>query len=359
MMVSPATLEPVLAALDVEPFGSGVQLADGAAIASRYSPHLDVDRPALIALNGADLALLARSLRNAYPAAHPATLVSLADGGVALRPTTLTEMVEVSAPAAYLYVPALPHPGSVLSLDGVMATLLSPTGCPWDREQTHLSLRPYLLEETYECLDALDAGDLDKLSEELGDLLLQVVFHAQIATRDGEFQLSDVAGHITSKLIRRHPHVFGDVEVADAEGVTRNWERLKAAERAKKGERAANPFAGIVLALPALSRAQEIQRRAARYGFAWPSREGAWAKLQEEFAEWQAAQTAEERAAEFGDMLFALANVALWDNVDGESALREANNRFTRRFSDILAALEAAGADPHALTADEWLARWG
>ncbi|MFN8474963.1 MAG: nucleoside triphosphate pyrophosphohydrolase [Anaerolineae bacterium] len=359
-MLSLATLEPVLAALDLDPFQSGVQLADGAAIASRYSPHLDVDRPALVALGVADRVAVARTLRNAYPDAHPATLVSLADGAATLHPTTLTQLAEATPPeAAYLYVPALPHPGSVLSLDDVMATLLSPTGCPWDREQTHLSLRPYLLEETYECLDALDAGDMAKLSEELGDLLLQVVFHAQIATRDGEFQLSDVAGHIVSKLIRRHPHVFGDVEVADAEGVTRNWERLKAEERAKKGERAANPFAGIVLALPALSRAQEVQRRAARYGFAWPSREGAWAKLQEEFAEWQAAETPQERAAEFGDMLFALANVALWDSVDAESALREANNRFTQRFSDILAELETAGADPHALTADEWLARWG
>ena len=359
-MLSLATLEPVLAALDLDPFGSGVQLADGAAIAARPSPHLDVDRPALIALRGADAAALARTLRNAYPADQGVTLVSLADGSATLHPTTLAALADAAPQAAaYLYVPALPHPGSVLSLDGVMATLLSPTGCPWDREQTHLSLRPYLLEETYECLDALDGGDMAKLSEELGDLLLQVVFHAQIATRDGEFGLSDVAGHIISKLIRRHPHVLGDVEVADAEGVTRNWERLKAEERAKRGERAANPFAGIVLALPALSRAQEIQRRAARYGFAWPSRDGAWAKLEEEFAEWQAAQTAEERAAEFGDLLFALADVALWDAVDAESALREANNRFTRRFSDILAELEVGGADPHALTGDEWLARWG
>lgn len=359
-MYSLAILEPVLAALEMDPFESGVQLADGATLAARPSPHLDVDRPALIALDGADLAALARTLRNTYPADHPATLVTVADGATSRYETTLSALADAALPpAAYLYVPALPHLGSVISLDDVMATLLSPNGCPWDREQTHKSLRPYLLEETYECLDALDADDMTKLSEELGDLLLQVVFHAQIATRDGEFQLSDVAGHIVSKLIRRHPHVFGDVEVADAEGVTRNWERLKAEERAKRGERAANPFAGIVLALPALSRAQEIQRRAARYGFAWPSREAAWAKLQEEFAEWQAAATAEERAHEFGDMLFALANVALWDEIDGESALREANNRFTRRFTDILAALETAGSDPHALTADEWLARWG
>ncbi len=359
-MVSLATIDSVLAALDLDPFASGVQLADGPAIAARPSPHLDVDRPALIALDSAALAAIARTLRNAYPDAHPATLVSLADGAAIRHDTTLHDLASAAPPqAAYLYLPALAHPGSVISLDGVMATLLSPNGCPWDREQTHKSLRPYLLEETYECLDALDADDMTKLSEELGDLLLQVVFHAQIATRDGEFQLSDVAGHIVSKLIRRHPHVFGDVEVADAEGVTRNWERLKAEERAKKGERAANPFAGIVLALPALSRAQEVQRRAARYGFAWPSRAEAWAKLQEEFAEWQAAETPQERAHEFGDMLFALANVALWDDIDGESALREANNRFTRRFTDILAALEAAGSDPHALTPDEWLARWG
>ncbi len=359
-MVSLATIDSVLAALDLDPFESGVQLASGAAIAARPSPHLDVDRPALIALDGAAPAAVARALRNAYPSDHPATLVTLADGAAIRRDTTLADLADAAPQsAAYLYLPALPHPGSVISLEDVMATLLSPNGCPWDREQTHKSLRPYLLEETYECLDALDADDMTKLSEELGDLLLQVVFHAQIATRDSEFQLSDVAGHIISKLIRRHPHVFGDVEVADAEGVTRNWERLKAEERAKKGERAANPFAGIVLALPALSRAQEVQRRAARYGFAWPSREGAWAKLQEEFAEWQAAETAEERAHEFGDMLFALANVALWDEIDGESALREANNRFARRFTDILAALEASGVDPHALTRDEWLARWG
>lgn len=218
-------------------------------------------------------------------------------------------------------------------LIAIMSRLRAPGGCPWDREQTHASLRPYLLEETYEVLATLDAGDIAKLPEELGDLLLQIVFHSQIATRDGEFQLADVVRGITTKLIRRHPHVFGEVSVADADEVTRNWEKLKAAERAEAGQRAADPFAGIALALPALSRAQEMQRRAVRYGFRWLDRAAAWAEFEAALAEWRAAASDEARARTFGDALFALASVAQIDSLDAESALREANTRFAARFA--------------------------
>lgn len=349
-----------------------LQIVHATAWEDQHAPHLDVDVPAMIA--GVTLDNLARIqgiLLNAYPASHPLTLVSIIEtnalitwrGVLGEAQAAMPDRRELAdAPFSsndlILYCPALPQPGSVASLEGVMATLLSPQGCPWDREQTHLSLRKYLLEETYEVLDALDSDDMTKLSEELGDLLLQVVFHAQIATRDGEFRMADVVNHIVSKLIRRHPHVFGEIEVANSEEVTLNWERLKAQERASAGQRAADPFAGISLALPALTRAQEMQRRAERFGFQWPDRAAAWAKFQEEMAEWMAADTPANQHHEFGDVLATLVNVARWDGVDAESALREANNRFSHRFTRLLAHCEAEGIDPRTLTTDEMLRRW-
>ncbi len=356
-------LAPALAAVGLDPDTTRLQIADAGHIAGQHAAHLDVDAPAvLLAARPDQAAALGRSVRAVYPADHPVQWLAVTDdtARVAWRgPLADLDAVSLpSDPAGVLFIPALPYPGALTTLQGVMATLLSPQGCPWDREQTHLTLRKYLLEETYEVLATLDAGDLAKLPEELGDLLLQVVFHSQIAARDGEFHLADVVHSITSKLIRRHPHVFGDTDVRDAEEVTRNWERLKAEERARAGQRAADPFAGISLALPALSRAQELQRRATRFGFAWPDRAGAWAKFEEEMAEWQTAASEDDRRRELGDLLFALANVAQWDAVDVESALREANTRFAERFTRLLAECEARGEDPRHLPPGEMLARW-
>lgn len=328
--------DATLAAVALDAPSSDYQVVAAAALAGRASPRLDVDtRAVATGLRAEHLAGIVYALANAYPADHLLALVTGLDTPTpTVTPTTLAALPAVAAVGeSTLLVTALAQPGAVTSLEDVMATLLSPDGCPWDREQSHESLRKYLLEETYEVLATLDAGDIAKLPEELGDLLLQIVFHSQIATRDGEFQLADVVRSITTKLIRRHPHVFGEVSVADADEVTRNWEKLKAAERAEAGQRAADPFAGIALALPALSRAQEMQRRATRFGFQWPDRAAAWARFEAELDAWRNATTDEARARAFGGALFALANVAQGDGLDAESALREANHRFAARFA--------------------------
>lgn len=357
-------LLPALAAVGLED-APRFQVAHVADLVERQAPELNVDIPSLLlGLEAGQAATAQRVLLNAYPLEHRVSLVRVMGAtGERVWEGTLGQVTEgiaqVEMDAAYaLFLPALPYPGSITALEGVMATLLSPNGCPWDRQQTHLSLRTYLLEETYEVLDALDQEDMAKLSEELGDLLLQIVFHAQIAVRDGEFRLAEVVNHIVSKLIRRHPHVFGEVTVRDADEVTRNWERLKAQERARAGQAATNPFAGISLALPALSRAQELQRRGERFGFKWPDRASAWAKFEEEMREWQAAATPAEAQWELGDVLATLANVARWDGLDAESALREANNRFTQRLTRLLAQCEAEGVNLAELPIEEALARW-
>jgi tetrapyrrole methylase family protein/MazG family protein len=211
----------------------------------------------------------------------------------------------------------------------IIATLRAPDGCPWDRKQTHASLRENLLSECYEVLEALDGGDADKLCEELGDLLMQIVLHAQIAAEAGEFEIGEVIEGINKKLIHRHPHVFGSKKVKDAEEVIHNWEELKKDER---GE-GVSMLESVPKEMPALGYAHEIQRRAAWVGFDWEDIGGIIDKLAEEVGEFQRAKTEERKAEEFGDLLFTLANIALRMGIDAESALREANKRFYKRFS--------------------------
>ncbi|MGH2628114.1 MAG: nucleoside triphosphate pyrophosphohydrolase, partial [Anaerolineales bacterium] len=219
------------------------------------------------------------------------------------------------------------------SLEGfqdVVARLRAPDGCPWDREQTHRSLRRHLLEEAYEVLAALDGEDPSSLREELGDLLLQVVLQAQIAAEGDEFRLSDVLGDIQAKIVRRHPHVFGDAKVGGVEDVLHRWEELKEAER--EGVAGSGELKGISIDLPALAQAHEMQDRASRVGFDWPAWQGVLDKLPEEIGELRMASQGEARERELGDLLFSVVNVARWLNVDPESALRGANARFRRRF---------------------------
>ena len=211
----------------------------------------------------------------------------------------------------------------------IIARLRGPGGCPWDREQTHESLREALLEECYEVLEALDEKRSRKLAEELGDLLMQIVFHAQLAAESGEFQISDVIEGINRKLIQRHPHVFGSVKVKDASEVLVSWQALKQKE---KGENA-SLLENVPKKLPALSYSQEIQDRAAHTGFDWENIEGVMDKLAEEIGELKGADSQQEKEHEFGDLLFTLVNIARWLEVDTESALREANRRFFKRFS--------------------------
>jgi len=239
-----------------------------------------------------------------------------------------------------------PLADTFLRLVDIMARLRSPGGCPWDREQTPESLRPYVIEEAYEVLEAIERDDPDALRDELGDLLLQVVFQAQLAAEAGRFTITDVASAVTDKLVRRHPHVFGDVEVRDADEVMRNWRRIKAEERhARGGEH--DPLASVPAALPALVRAQQLGEKAHQLGFDWPDVAGVLAKLREEQAELEAAVAAGDRTAaacELGDVLLTLTSVARHLDVPAEMALRDAADRFVARARRVEAGARARGA---------------
>jgi MazG family protein len=240
----------------------------------------------------------------------------------------------------------------------IMAKLRAPGGCPWDREQTHASLRPYVLEEAYEVLEAIDHGDPDALRDELGDLLLQVVFHAELAGETGAFTIADVANAIATKLVRRHPHVFGDVAVRDADDVMRNWRDIKAAERAaaKKDDGPAGVLDGVPRALPALARAQKIGDRLAHVGFDWDDVAGVLAQLDAERAELAEALAAGDRAAaerELGDVLLTVASVARHLDTSAELALAEATDRLATRVAHVEHAARAAGTTIGELDADE------
>jgi MazG family protein len=224
--------------------------------------------------------------------------------------------------------------GSTLTrLVGVMRRLLAPDGCPWDREQTFESLRRYVLEEACEVIDAIDGGDRNAIREELGDLLLQVVFQAELARAEGAFAIDDVVSGIVDKLVHRHPHVFGDLDAKDADEVLRNWEKIKALEKKGRGL-----LGGVPRSLPALTRAQRVGEKVSRVGFDWEDPKGSRAKVAEELGELDAAIASNDKGAiedELGDTLFALVNLARHTGVDAEGALRRTIDKFTRRFGHV------------------------
>jgi tetrapyrrole methylase family protein/MazG family protein len=240
------------------------------------------------------------------------------------------------------------------ALVDIIARLRAVDGCPWDRKQTHSSLRENLLEECYEVLEALDEGDSGKLCQELGDLLMQVVLHAQIAAEAGEFELGDVINSINTKLIHRHPHVFGSLRVKDAEEVLVNWEVLKKEERGAD----TSMLSSVPQEMPALSYSQEIQDRVARVGFDWEDIGGVIDKLAEEVSEFKQADSRERKGEEFGDLLFTLANIGRRLGVDLESALRQANRRFYHRFSCMEELCRQRGLNFAELSFDEQNALW-
>jgi len=236
----------------------------------------------------------------------------------------------------------------------LQARLRAPNGCPWDVEQTHLTLRTYLIEEAYEVLEALESGNDAKFAEELGDLLLQVVFHAQIATEQGRFTAADVVREIHQKMVRRHPHVFGEKCAKDATEVLKNWEQIKAEERRAEGGKGssssvesekvpASLLDGIPHTLPAVMQGFQLTRRASRIGFDWDSVEGVVEKLQEELAELRTAQSSRQIEGELGDVLFAAVNLARFLKVDPEIALKRTNAKFTSRFREMERLAHASG----------------
>lgn len=244
----------------------------------------------------------------------------------------------------------------------VMARLRDPErGCPWDLEQTFETIAPHTVEEAYEVLDAVRRGDMAALVDELGDLLFQIVFYARLGREAGVFDFADVARAVSDKMVRRHPHVFGDEPTPDAAARTRRWEAIKAAERAARNDGGA--LDGVIRALPALSRALKLQRRAARVGFDWRSVEPVLGKLHEELAELEAELDRPDApparvADEIGDLLFSCVNLARHVGADPEAALREANDKFERRFRRVEALLAAAGRTPEQASPDEMDRLW-
>ena len=243
--------------------------------------------------------------------------------------------------------------GSFDTLLRILAYLRSPDGCPWDREQTHQSLKRNLLEECHELLEAIDSGEPERLAEELGDILLQVAFHTQVAREAGEFQPTDVIRGINRKLIQRHPHVFGDDSVADANEVVQRWEEFKGRT---KDDRPL--LEGIPSSTPALAYSQLMQDRAAKPGFDWEKVEGVLDKVAEELRELRQANSPEERARELGDLLFSIVNVARWLDIHAEDSLRQANKRFLERFTTMERLCKERGLDFQSLPLDEKEALW-
>jgi tetrapyrrole methylase family protein/MazG family protein len=263
---------------------------------------------------------------------------------------------DLALAAADWLIPPLAAVDNLASPHGmaaISARLRAPDGRPWDRKQTHRSLRPYLLEEAYETVDAIENGTPADLAEELGDLLLQVILHAQFAAEDGAFDLTDVYRSIAAKIVRRHPHVFAGLDVAGEGEVLANWETIKADERVERGKADEGAFGGVARALPALPASREIQERASSLGWDWDAIDGVWEKVAEEVEELRAASGPEEQLHEIGDVLFAIVNLARWMKLDPEEALRVANHRWVARYRRVEELAAGRGIDLAALSLAE------
>lgn len=357
-------VEPTLALLHMDAL-DGLQVLDGLDLAAMHHPPINPDYPALIGqVYSRDVASNVKlTLMNQYPDDFGVYLVHAAGTEAAQVEALPLHAIDHSTQIRHttsLMVPALGEKASFEAFQEIIAHLRAPEGCPWDREQTHDSLRPYLIEEAYEVLEAIEQDDPAHLAEELGDLLLQVVLHAQIAVEAGEFSMADVLRQVSHKMIRRHPHVWGTVEVGgDAARVVRNWEALKQQEHAEKGQVRESRLDGVPNGLPALKQAHEYQRKAAKVGFDWETLDPVKAKITEEIAEIEAAlDDPVHLPKEVGDLLFAVVNWARWMKVDPELALRDANARFARRFRYIESALGRQGKAMTDSTLAEMDALW-
>ena len=354
-------IEPCLALLKLDAL-DGLYIADALELASAHHPGFPPDRGVLVAqlhsrLIAADVKL---TLLNQYPPNHQVQIISNAGSS-----SPRIEAIQLEAmdrgedylATTSLYLPPLEGAASFEAFQETIAHLRAPEGCPWDREQTHLSLRSHLMEETFEALDAIDQEDMTALKEELGDLLLQIVIQVQIATEEGSFLMVDVIQHIQDKLIRRHPHVFTDLDLEDVDQVLHNWEALKEVERDHQGA-GKGILDGVPLGMPALAQAEEIQDRVVRVGFDWPEIAGVIAKLQEELQEVAEADSEQEQLFEMGDLLFSVVNYARWLKVDPEAALRQANQRFRDRFGHVERSAREQGVNMSELSIDELEHLW-
>ncbi len=340
-------VEPTLALLGIDAL-DGLQVIDALQVAAMHHPPINPDQPALLGqvYSQAVASDVKLTLMNQYPDDFPVQLLHAAGTPDAIVENLPLHAIDQSNHIGHmtsLFVPALGGMSSFEHAQEIIAHLRAPEGCPWDRKQTHDSLRQFLIEETYEVVDAIESGSTDSLYEELGDLLLQIVLHTQIAIDDGEFKMSDVIGHINAKMIRRHPHVWGDASADSPDQVVTNWEALKRQEKAANGKPDEYLLDSIPRGLPALLQAHQYQARAAKVNFDWPQVEDVIAKVREEIDELLEAATPEQQAEEMGDLLFVLVNWARWLKVEPETALREANAKFYRRFRYIEQQVRARG----------------
>lgn len=348
------SIDSILKSLNID-LPAQLTIVDSHTLSALYHPTFPPHAPALIVnLNASVAAKIKELLLLVYPADYEVYSVSTSKETIRLQDLPINRLTD--QPIS-LFIPPLRASTSFEEFQELIAHLRAPDGCPWDREQTHLSLRRNLIEEAYEVLDALDAEDPKAMQEEFGDLLVQVLLHTQIASEAGEFRMADVLHGIITKLVARHPHVFGDLKLKDAEDVIANWEHLKAGERKARGE-VRGLLDGVGEALPALSQAEAYTARAARVGFEWPNIEGVLGDVEEEIREFREAEDAAEREAEFGDVLFALVNLSRWLKIDAEAALRAANRRFRKRFAHVEAGAQQQGRELKDMTLEEMNALW-
>jgi len=335
---------------------SKLTLLEAQTFSSTHVPSFPPDMPALIVkVDSQELAWQVKKvLLTAYPKEH---VVYVVVNGKMKEESIEAVSGDDLGPDVCWYIPLLGEGTSFESFAEIVAHLRAPDGCPWDKEQTHESLRKHLLEESYEAIAAIDSGDFNSMREEFGDLLLQVVLQSQIANDEGQFNVNEVIHGIHSKIVRRHPHVFGDVELDGVDGVLANWEKLKEQERKDKKE-SKGMLDGVPVSLPALNQAQEYQDRAARVGFDWPEIDGVLDKVREEIEEIKNAETDFELASEIGDLFFALVNVARWKKVDAESALRGTNTKFKKRFAYVEQSAKKQGRNLSELSLEEMDGFW-
>ena len=373
-------IEPVCTAVGLDPFDAGTQLIDATTLAALRADEIAGKVVPTIPLlvtqvyNRRLASEVKLALSECYPDEWPVKLVRAAS--VSTTDATTDETViefplyeldrnSYANHLSTLYVPPVTEI-QALRLPETLRYLITrlrrdPDGCPWDRAQTHQTLTRYVLEETYEVVEALEENDMDKLAEELGDLLLQVYLHAEIARQAGEFALGDVYEHISAKMMRRHPHIFGDVEVNGPAQVVQNWEAIKRQERIKAGKdvQKESVLDGVPQAAPALTIAQEYQKRSGKVGFDYSTREDVYKKLAEELQELREAVTPDHQLEEMGDVLYMVARLARAYKLDAEEALRKGNRKFRRRFQAMEELLREQGQDTASLNAEAWVALWG
>lgn len=355
-------LEPTFSALGLDPFPRMI-LYDAMELSMAHVPAFPPNIPVLVAQIYSRLVAseVKMTLNTIYPDQHPVRLVHSAGTPDELVEDLMLYEIDRSEHVGLLtslYIHPMGEGTAFEAFQEIVAHLRAPDGCPWDREQTHLSLRQHLLEETYEALEAIDSEDLNGVREELGDLLLQIVLHAQIAFEEGEFTINDVIKGIYEKIVHRHPHVFGDTSLNDVVGVLQNWEKLKEQERKDKKQEEKGLLDGVPVSLPALNLAQEYQERAARVGFDWPVIDGVMEKVVEEIQEIKGATNDSELAEEIGDLFFVLVNLARWKKIDAESALRATNLKFKNRFKFVEQAASHQGRSLSDMTLEEMDVLW-